>query len=242
MSEKFSLKWNDFHINAINNFSKLRTSAEFKDVTLVGDDLKVIQAHRLVLSSCSEYFKNVLLQHDHPHPLICLDGITSNDIENVLDFIYKGELQIFQEDLDRFLQIAQKLKLEGLLGNGETDSTNIKDETTMIEEGGILDANILETLQSNIETNEKVFSFSSAEFSNIEELESHLKENIQKINDGNGTKYKCLVCGKVFKQTCHAKEHVEVAHTEGLQFPCSYCDGTFKNRHALRMHKNSRHK
>ena len=159
-----------------------------------------------------------------------------------MDFIYKGELQIFQEDLDRFLQIAQKLKLEGLLGSGETDSTNVKDETTRIEESGILDANILETLQSNIETNKKVFSFSSAEFSNIEELDSKLKENIQKINDGNGTKYKCLVCGKVFKQTCHAKKHVEMAHIEGLQFPCTLCQSMFKNRCTLRMHKNKCHR
>ena len=240
MSEKFSLKWNDFHINAINNFSKLRTSAEFKDVTLVGDDLKVIQAHRVVLYSCSEYFKNILLQHDHPHPLICLDGITSNDIENVLDFIYKGESQIFQEDLDRFLQIAQKLKLEGLLGNGETDSTNVKDETTRIEED-ILDSKVVESLISKSEMTEKVISFSSVRFPNIiEELDLKLNDNIQKLNDG--TKCKCLVCGRVFKKTSHAKEHIEVNHVEGLQFTCTFCDKICKNRHALRTHKNSYHR
>merc|ERR1719342_34908 len=116
MSEKFSLKWNDFDSNVVNNFSKLRTSSEFRNVTLVGEDHKFKQAHKIILSSHSEYFRSILIQHDHSHPLICLDGINSEDIENVLDFIYTGELQIFQEDLDRFLQIAQKLKLEGLFG------------------------------------------------------------------------------------------------------------------------------
>ena len=120
MSEKFSIKWKNFNLNATKKFSDLRTITEFNDVTLVGDDHKVIKAHRVVLSSCSEYFKNVLLQHDHPHPLICLDGITSNDIENVLDFIYTGELQIFQEDLDDFFSYFSETETRGSFKKSES--------------------------------------------------------------------------------------------------------------------------
>ena len=35
MSEKFSLKWNDFHSNVSKTFSALRTEEDFQDVTLV---------------------------------------------------------------------------------------------------------------------------------------------------------------------------------------------------------------
>ena len=60
MSEKFCLKWNDFQTNVTSSFSKLRNEDEFFDVTLVSDDQQQVSAHKLVLSSCSEYFKNIL--------------------------------------------------------------------------------------------------------------------------------------------------------------------------------------
>ena len=94
MSEKFSLKWNDFQTNVTKSFSKLRKEEDFYDVTLVSDDQKQISAHKLVLSSCSEYFKNILKHNKHQHPLLCLEGIDSQELNNVLDYIYYGEVQV----------------------------------------------------------------------------------------------------------------------------------------------------
>ena len=48
--------------------------------------------------------------------MICLEGLNQSDLNNVLDYIYNGEIQIYQHDLDRFLGIAERLKLEGLIG------------------------------------------------------------------------------------------------------------------------------
>ena len=120
MSEKFCLKWNDFHSNVSKSFALLRNEEYLYDVTLVSDDNKQVAAHKLVLSACSEYFKNLFKNNNkHQHPLLCLDGISSKDLTTVLDYIYNGEVQIYQDDLDRFLTIAQKLKLEGLLGSDD---------------------------------------------------------------------------------------------------------------------------
>ena len=117
--EKFSLKWNDFSSNVQNSFKRLRTEEDFFDITLVADDYKQVTAHKLVLSSCSEYFKGVFSNNKkyfQSHALICLEGLNQGDLNNVLDYIYQGEVQIQQDDLDRFLGIAQRLKLEGLIG------------------------------------------------------------------------------------------------------------------------------
>ena len=46
--------------------------------------------------------------------MLCLTGIGSEDLEYVLNYIYQGEVQIFQRDIDNFLEIAQRLKLQGL--------------------------------------------------------------------------------------------------------------------------------
>ena len=139
--EKFSLKWNDFSSNVQKSFQNLRKEEDFFDVTLVGDDCKHVTAHKLVLSSSSEYFKMIFSNDKklfHSHTMICLEGLNQSDLNNVLDYIYHGELQIYQHDLDRFLGIAERLKLEGLIGGDqhkdEDDSKaeNIQEENIIM--------------------------------------------------------------------------------------------------------------
>ena len=65
MTEKFVLKWNDFQTNVAKSFSKLRKEEDLYDVTFVSDDPKQMSAHKVVLSSCSEYFKNILKHNKH---------------------------------------------------------------------------------------------------------------------------------------------------------------------------------
>ena len=124
MSEKFCLKWNDFQTNVTKKFSSLKADTDFCDVTLVSDDQKQLSAHKFVLSSCSEYFKNILKQNKHAHPLLCLADINFDDLTNVIDYIYHGEIQIYQEELDRFLNVAQRLKLDGLLTPQSNEDTH----------------------------------------------------------------------------------------------------------------------
>ena len=130
MSEKFSLKWNDFQSNVSRTFSQLRSEEEFFDVSLVSDDQKMMSAHKLVLSASSPYFKHILTTNKHSHPLLCLEGVSSQNLNFVLDYIYQGEVQIFQEQLDEFLKIAQKYQLEGLTAQEEEE---IKAEESVLE-------------------------------------------------------------------------------------------------------------
>ena len=126
MSEKFCLKWNDFHTNVTKKFSSFKGDTDFSDVTLVSEDQKQFSAHKIVLSSCSEYFKNILKQNKHAHPLLCLADLSFDDLTNVIEYIYLGEVEIFQEDLDRFLHVAQRLNLDGLMTpQSNEDDTNI---------------------------------------------------------------------------------------------------------------------
>ena len=111
MSEKFSLKWNDFQSVVSQSFSVLRREEDFFDVTLVSDDEVQISAHKLVLSACSSFFKSILKRNSHSHPLLYLSGVDSKSLGLVLDYIYNGEVQIYQHELDNFLQVSQKLKI-----------------------------------------------------------------------------------------------------------------------------------
>ena len=133
MSEKFCLKWNDFKTTVSNSFSILRQEKDFFDVTLVSDDETQISAHKLVLSACSDFFKSILRNNSHSHPLLYLSGIHSTNLSLILDYIYQGEAQIYQEHLDSFLDVARKLKIEGLITAAE--NTKIIDVKEEKEEG-----------------------------------------------------------------------------------------------------------
>ena len=154
MSEKFSLKWNDFQSNVSRTFSQLRSEEEFFDVSLVSDDQKMMSAHKLVLSASSPYFKHILTTNKHSHPLLCLDGVSSAELQCVLDYIYQGEVQIYQEQLDRFLVVAQRLQLEGLTSQ---DDEQEKKENEIIEDTEIYFENNFATGKERDTTQLKTF-------------------------------------------------------------------------------------
>ena len=108
------LKSSDFLTNVSSSFSNLHGHKLFTDVTLVSDDNKQIQAHKLILSSGSEYFRHILSDKSHPHPMLCLDGISSEDLDSIIKYLYVGEVSVPQSSLQKFLRIANKLKCFGL--------------------------------------------------------------------------------------------------------------------------------
>merc|ERR1712183_877637 len=112
-SEKFCLRWNDFENNISQAFKELRDDKDFFDVTLACDD-EQIQAHKLILSACSPFFRNILRRNPHQHPLLYLKGVQFTDLQAVLNFMYHGEVNVAQEELNSFLSVAEDLQVKGL--------------------------------------------------------------------------------------------------------------------------------
>ena len=73
-SDKFCLKWNDFHTNIVSSFPELRKSEDFCDVTLVCEDNTQVKGHKVILGACSPFFSSVLRLNQHPHPLLYMRG------------------------------------------------------------------------------------------------------------------------------------------------------------------------
>ena len=115
-SEKFCLKWNEFESNVSTAFRELREDKDFFDVTLACDGNQ-LEAHKVILSACSPFFRGVLKRNPHAHPLLYLKGIKYEDVLAVLNFMYHGEVNIAQEELNSFLAIAEELKVKGLTQN-----------------------------------------------------------------------------------------------------------------------------
>jgi len=122
--EQYCLKWNSYKSSVTSAFKKLRDNQEFVDVTISAEG-KSCQAHRVVLSASSPYFRDILggLQY-WQHPVLLLRDIPHKDLVAVLEFIYVGQVNISQCQLQSFLRTAQHLQISGLVEEGEGISTN----------------------------------------------------------------------------------------------------------------------
>ena len=246
MTEKFSLKWNNFHSNVVKTFSNLRHEDDFYDVTLVGDDQQQISAHKVVLSSCSEYFKNILRQNKHQHPLLCMEGINFNEMNSILNYIYHGQVNMHQDDLDRFLNVAQRLKLEGLISQDSGEEIKRQKDDYHVDLIEVIgeeykeikkyftnsERNLIIPENKKFDTQKSKILIDSTEYDSIEELDAKILEYMEKDDDG---KWKCIICQQKAKHKKDVKEHVEV-HFDGLSFPCSDCDANPRSRRQLRTH------
>jgi len=113
-SEKFCLKWNDFEANISTAFREIRDDKDFFDVTLACENDEQISAHKVILSACSPFFRNILRRNQHQHPLLYLKGVKYSELLSVLNFMYHGEVNVAQEELNDFLSIAEELRVKGL--------------------------------------------------------------------------------------------------------------------------------
>jgi len=128
-AEKFCLRWNDFETNISSAFKEIRDDKDLFDCTL-SCGARQLQAHKLILSACSPFFKTVFKQNPHNHPLLYLKDIQFDHLQSVLNFMYHGEVNVAQEDLNNFLAVAEELKIKGLTQNGsEENSKRAKEES-----------------------------------------------------------------------------------------------------------------
>ena len=109
-NEKFCLRWNDFESNISVAFREIREEKDFFDCTLSCGS-RQIQAHKLILSACSPFFRSILKQNPHQHPLLYLKGVKFTDLQAVLTFMYNGEVNVAQQDLNSFLSVAKDLEV-----------------------------------------------------------------------------------------------------------------------------------
>lgn len=115
-SDQYCLKWNNHWANLIRVFNSLLQSETFVDVTLACEG-RHLKAHRLVLSACSPYFKELLVAHPDKHPIVILKDVRYSELRTLVEFIYNGEVSVEQNDLAALLCTARELQIKGLADN-----------------------------------------------------------------------------------------------------------------------------
>ena len=252
-SEKPCLKWNDFQDVLKDSVRDLRGDTDFTDVTLACED-QSFKAHKVILSACSPFFKRLLTGHPHPQPLLYMRGVKATDMVAIVDFIYHGEANIFREQLENFLVLAEELELKGLSGNSEEVASELPQYPPPEQEH--FPSQNKQQIYFSKENNRNGGLNTKAEYQGaIVPIQGALlvpmQENprqttridpetiakvdsmIEKQSDG----YSCTHCGHTTRKKDHIREHVE-RHIEGLEYPCNSCGRVLRSSHSLTNHKS----
>ncbi|GLV43702.1 uncharacterized protein CBL_06972 [Carabus blaptoides fortunei] len=112
-TDQFSLCWNNFHSNLSSGFHSLYQSEDFVDVTLAADG-RYLKAHKMVLSVCSQYFKELFHANPCKHPIVILKDVSYSALRDLLQFMYLGEVSVSQEELSNLMKVAELLQIKGL--------------------------------------------------------------------------------------------------------------------------------
>ncbi|XP_037026470.1 broad-complex core protein isoforms 1/2/3/4/5 isoform X13 [Bradysia coprophila] len=123
-TQHFCLRWNNYQSSITSAFENLRDDEDFVDVTLACDG-RSLKAHRVVLSACSPYFRELLKSTPCKHPVIVLQDVAFTDLHALVEFIYHGEVNVHQRSLSSFLKTAEVLRVSGLTQQQAEDTHNL---------------------------------------------------------------------------------------------------------------------
>jgi len=244
--QKLCLKWNDFQENVTSAFGERRQDREFADVTLACEDGQQVEAHKVILASSSPFFLDILSRNKHPHPLIYMRGLKSVDLVAIVNFLYLGEANVYQENLDSFLAIADELKLKGLTGNQTIEEEMVskhkpktkKEPTVQYSKN---EPRAKEEVAGTVAVAKPTVA---ADLEGMEEQINSMMELGGTYSHGGTTSRVssiCTVCGKEGHRS-DIKRHIEANHITGVSHTCNICGKTSRSKNALRVHMAKNHR
>ena len=193
-----------------------------------------------------------------------MKGVKSENLVAMVDFFYHGEANVFQENLDSFLVLAEEFQLKGLRGNQtEKESSEVfpppadrkdalKQQTPKAAPKPYHHLPVVKK-DVSIETGSLQTTFETAvaltdqttNYTNIESLNQQVKSMMETSDNaspyGRGRARICKVCGKEGSWN-QMMRHIEDNHITGISIPCDFCGRAFGSRNSLCTHKSQQHK
>jgi len=243
------LLWKEFASNTRETFHQLWKESAFTDVTLATEDGQQVAAHRLILSSCSQLFKDILAPGTEARMVVYLKDIRTKDLQNVLKFMYTGECEVAEEDLDDFLTTGRDLKLKGLLDpmvindDKAFNKLNFKTENTKpqdaLEHNTVPSEQSMKITNNQVEevSNQSLFTTSVNPKKTTVNSESYVASFNWTYMDG---KYMCNQCTYKAPNQGKVAIHIQAKH-EGVRYSCDKCDYKSTHQNHMTMHKRRKH-
>uniref|UniRef100_A0A182S7H9 BTB domain-containing protein n=1 Tax=Anopheles maculatus TaxID=74869 RepID=A0A182S7H9_9DIPT len=158
--QTFSLRWNDYSSYVASAIQALRHEEDLMDVTLYCEGGR-IRAHKLLLSACSTYFKDIFKENPCQHPVIIFKNVKYLDLNSLVHFMYHGEVSIMQESLLSFLHTANMLAVRGL------SDTPVDEQPISLLAQQILETQSPPNMNSDTSTTDPVYAALPSDTSSI---------------------------------------------------------------------------
>ena len=159
----------------MKTFASLRHDKNLADVTLVASDQVRVQAHRIVLASCSPFFSSLVFSMPTNNPFLYLSNVSSAYLALMLDYMYTGVTEVLQGDLETFLKSARTLEIDGLTFGEELLNEDINYEEEEVERKIIIEEKETDNMADEYITQ------ITKEAGFIDEQETELKQEISPV-------------------------------------------------------------
>jgi len=100
------------HLNTM--FSSLQSTSTLVDVSLICQTGEMVKCHKIVLAAASNLFKRLFVESTGKHPVVILPHIAHSELQNIVEYIYRGEISVGQNNLESFLAAATNLEISGV--------------------------------------------------------------------------------------------------------------------------------
>lgn len=111
-AQQYCLRWNNHRANLLSVFDELLQNEAFTDVTLICEGVSPLKCHKMVLAACSPYFQNLFTTLSCKHPVVVLKDVKYCEIKAILEYMYRGEVNVAQDQLAALLKVAEALKVK----------------------------------------------------------------------------------------------------------------------------------
>ncbi|XP_021930284.1 protein bric-a-brac 1-like isoform X2 [Zootermopsis nevadensis] len=114
-TQQYCLRWNNHRSNLLAVFDELLRNEAFTDVTLACEGGTSVKCHKMVLAACSSYFQSLFTELPCRHPVVVLKDVKYSEMKAILEYMYRGEVNVAQDQLGELLKVAEALKVKGLV-------------------------------------------------------------------------------------------------------------------------------
>lgn len=184
-----NVKWLDYSKNLLQVQRNIYLSSSMYDVVIASGESR-FKAHQLILSASSEFFEQLFKGLPASlTPTVIIPDLNPNLIEQILIFIYGGEVYVQPSILPEFLDCCSFLKIKGFIGcNFLINGVKLEQKNVSVDCSQIIEN--IETEADNKELNNE------ATF--LEE------ETVEEV----------MVCNSNFHEINYSQDQIEVNESE----------------------------
>ena len=224
--QKFNLSWNEYESHLSRLMRDLMMKTDLSDFTLICEDSS-FQVHKVVLAACSEVFTEIIKQTPGSNSVIYLRGIPAKQMETLVEFMYLGQAQLLQADIEEFINTARDLKIRGIeqdYGDDDVDESFVKSLSTKDEKMELEQNSIHRDLSEDTE--------------NTSILSPPKQQGKQPKKSGS---LECLECHMMFSRIGHLNRHRRAIHQGLRPHQCNFCIYSASTHSNLKMHIKAKH-